>query len=73
MDEFGCLNKDNLQARVDHAAYYTAADAACGIPICWWDNGAFSGDGENFGLLRRQDVSWPFPELVEAMMKYKLQ
>ena len=73
MDEFGCLNKDNLQARVDHAAYYTAAAAACGIPVCWWDNGAFSGDGENFGLLRRQDVSWPFPELVEAMMKYKLQ
>ena len=74
MDEFGCLLKgDNLQARVEHVSYYVANATSYGIPVAWWDNNAFAGSGENFGLLRRQDVTWPFPELVEAMMKYKLK
>ena len=74
MDEFGCLNKNgNLQARVDCAAYYTATAASVGIPVVWWDNNLIEGEGEQFGLYYRQTGEWIYPEIVEAMMRYKMK
>ncbi|MBR5288483.1 MAG: glycoside hydrolase family 5 protein [Clostridia bacterium] len=69
--EFGAMEKDgNLQDRVEFAAYYVAAASARGFACCWWDNNIFSGSGERFGLFDRKNLSWPAPELVEALMKY---
>lgn len=69
--EFGARNKkENLQARVDFAAYYVANARARGITCCWWDNNAFYGSGECFGLFDRKTVSWKYPDIVIAMMKY---
>ena len=69
--EFGARAKNNnLQARVDFAAYYTASAISRGMPCLWWDNNAFSGDGENFGLLRRMKENWLCPDIVVAMVRY---
>lgn len=69
--EFGARNKgDNLQERVNFAAYYTAAASARNMPCCWWDNHAFTGNGELFGLIQRDTCVWQYPEIVEAMMQY---
>ncbi len=69
--EFGARNKkDNLQDRVSFAAFYTAAASARNIPCVWWDNGAFQGQGELFGILRRSDAVFVYPEIVEAMTRY---
>ena len=69
--EYGALiKKDNLQARVDFTAFYVATASARNLPTVWWDNGAFSGSGENFGLLDRRNVRIAFPEIVEAIMTY---
>lgn len=69
--EFGSRDKSgNLQARVDCAAYYVAAARTKGITCCWWDNNAFSGDGENFGLLYRFGMNWIQFDIVQALMKY---
>ena len=69
--EFGALRKgDNLQERVDFAAYYAAAASARNIPCIWWDNHAFTGDGELFGLIERRTCQWKYPEIVDALMKY---
>ena len=69
--EFGARDKGgNTQARVDYAAYYTFAAKARGIPCCWWDNNAFRGDGELFGLLDRGQCAWAYPQIVEALVKY---
>ena len=71
IDEFGARDKDNnIQARTDFATYYIAAARARGITCCWWDNNAFSGNGENFGIFRRIVSQFLYPELVEGMMKY---
>ena len=72
MGEYGALNKDNLQDRVTFTAYYVASASARGIPCFWWDNHAFRGWGENFGLLDRKAISWPNPEIVDAIMRYAL-
>ncbi len=54
IDEMGCIDKDNAQARYDWARYYVSAAAAYGIPCIWWDNGALHTTGENFGLIDRR-------------------
>ena len=68
--EFGARNKDNPEARVQFSAYYVAAARAHGISCCWWDNHAFAGSGENFGLLARGDSVYVYPEIVQALVKY---
>ena len=69
--EFGARDKHgNAQARVDYAAWYAFSAKARGIPCCWWDNNAFTGSGERFGLLDRAACAWAIPQIVEALVKY---
>lgn len=69
--EFGARNKDlNTQDRVDYASYYIAAARARGITCIWWDNNAFTGNGENFGLYYRLGNYFIFEDIVNGMMKY---
>ncbi len=69
--EFGSRGKGmNLQSRIDHAAFYIASAHACGITCCWWDNNAFAGNGELFGLFLRSRLKWSPPQILSAMIKY---
>jgi len=69
--EFGALDKDNnLQERVDYAAYYIASAKARGMTAMWWDNNSFSGNGENFGLLYRAGGYIVYEDILNALMKY---
>ena len=67
--ETGARNKDNLDSRIDWAGFYTSTMRNSGITCVWWDNGAFSGGGENFGLINRKDNTWKFPEVADAFVK----
>ena len=67
--EYGALiKKGNLQDRVDWTAFYVATASARNFPCLWWDNGSFSGSGENFGLLDRKTSTIATPEIVQAIM-----
>lgn len=69
--EFGARIKNgNTQARTEFAAYYVAKARHYGISVCWWDNNAFAGNGENFGLLRRANCTFMFPQIVAQMVHY---
>lgn len=69
--EFGARAKENnVEARTEFAAYYVARARSYGITACWWDNNAFGGDGENFGILRRVKNQILFPQIVEQMVYY---
>ena len=70
--EYGARDKDNLAARTDFFAYYIAAASARGIPCFVWDNNAFTGSGELFGLLNRQTNTFAFPQIVDSIMAYAL-
>lgn len=66
--EFGCRDKNgNLQSRVDFTAAYVALARARGFTCFWWDNHAFSGDGEVFGLLDRRSFQFVYPQIVQAI------
>lgn len=70
--EFGARDRNgNLQDRVNLAAWYTASARVRGIPCCWWDNGAVSGSGEIFAIMKRLDGTWYYPGIAEAMIRYK--
>lgn len=70
IDEFGARDKGgNIEARTDFATYYVAAARARGITCCWWDNNAFDGNGELFGIFRRRVCQFLYPDLVEGMMR----
>ncbi len=70
LGEFGAMTKkDNLDDRIAWAEYYVKKATEKGIPCIWWDNGAFYGSGELFGLLKRMYLKWEYPEIVDAMMR----
>lgn len=69
--EYGSREKNgNLQARTDFTAYYIEAARANGITCCLWDNNAYKGNGENFGVFVRQELSFAFPEILESIMAH---
>lgn len=67
--EFGSVNKSNADSRVQCLKDFLTAAKDIGVPCVWWDNGAKSGGGENFGLLNRKEGGWFFPEIITNMNK----
>ncbi len=68
--EFGSVNKNNLQDRVNFTAYYVAAARQHNMPCLIWDNAAFRNSDELFGLMDRRRCTWTFPEIIDAMIRY---
>ncbi len=66
--EFGALNKNNEEDQANWAKAYLTQSTMAGIPCCYWDNNAFHGSGENFGLLKRKDLTWPEPTFLRALL-----
>lgn len=67
--EFGSVNKENEQDRIQCAVDFLSAAKSAGVPCCWWDNNARRGDGELFGLLDRNGGGWYFPTLLQRMIE----
>ncbi len=69
--EFGAMIKNgNHQARTDWTAFYAATASARNLPVLWWDNGLFSGNGERFGLLDRKTCAFPHQTILDALVQY---
>lgn len=67
--EFGSVNKFNDEERIECVTDYINTAKSYGVPCVWWDNGTRMGSGENFALLNREEYSWYYPDIVEAIMK----
>ena len=65
--EFGSVNKENEQDRLQCLRDFLTAAKGAGVPCVWWDNGVRNGDGECFGLLDRNGGGWFFPGLVDGI------
>lgn len=69
--EFGAVDRQgNLQDRVDFTAFYAATASARNMPCIWWDNGAFGGNGEIFGILDREKAEFVYPQIAQALLTY---
>ncbi|NMA80147.1 MAG: glycoside hydrolase family 5 protein [Clostridiales bacterium] len=67
--EFGASNKNNIADRAAWTEYYVRKASEVGITCVWWDNGAFTGEGQLFGILNRNELRWQYPEIVDALMR----
>ncbi len=67
--EMGARSKANEEIRGEWAQFYISKAKEIGVPCIWWDNGAFSGNGECFGILDRSACEWKYPLVVEGLMK----
>lgn len=56
IDEMGCIDKDNPDARYAWCKAYVAAAKEYNMPCIWWDNGALKTTGENFGMIDRRNL-----------------
>ena len=65
--EFGALNKNNEAARAAWAEYYVNYAGSKGIPCFWWD------DGGNFRLLNRNNNTFYYPSICDALTQIALR
>jgi endoglucanase len=73
MGEMGALNRDNTEARTAWTYFYVTEARNRGILCIWWDNGRFGtsmrpADGDHFAILDRRTNTFPFPEIIDALM-----
>lgn len=69
LGEMGCVNRNNTEARAEWAKYYVSKAHEYGIPCLWWDNGAYLGSGELFGIYSRSSNKWIFRDVMEGLME----
>ena len=70
--EFGAMNRNNEKARADWADFYVSNAREKGIKCVWWDNGLITSTDpamELFGIINRTNYSFPFPVLLDSMLK----
>jgi endoglucanase len=74
--EMGAINRDNLEARVAWAEFYTSYAISKDIPCFWWDNGSYWvlrrldwGWEQTFGLLDRDNIEIAHQDIVDALMR----
>jgi endoglucanase len=71
--EYGASNRgDNTSARAAWTEYYVGKAAEAGIICVWWDNGSFCGDYENFAIIRRDTLEFPYPTILAPLVKERL-
>lgn len=61
IDEMGCTDKSNPDARYEWAHDFVSCASGYGIPCIWWDNGYLHGTGDNFGMINRNSLAL-YPE-----------
>lgn len=68
LGEFGAINKANPEIRTNWVKFYVSEAKKIGVPCLWFDNGAFTGEGETLGLIDRNSYAWKFKEIPDAMI-----
>ena len=66
IDEMGCRNKNNDEARYEWAKYYVSTAKKYGMICIWWDNGITTTSSEGFGILNRRKLQ-VFDESVRVL------
>nr|QPB75700.1 cellulase 5A [uncultured bacterium] len=75
MGEASSTDRNNTAAREAWTTYYFTKAREAGIPVVLWDNmvtvsyKGYLGSGENHGYYDRNNNTWFFPSIINAMMK----
>jgi len=69
ISEFGAVNKDNLEDRLEWVNYYVTSAKEKGIICIWWDDGSSKEKTGRYELLDRHNLKWEFPEIVDILVR----
>ncbi len=69
LGEWSSGNQNNLSDRLVHASYYAQAAASRGIASIWWDNGNSGVSNDGLAIFNRQNMTWPFGEIVDVIIE----
>ncbi len=61
--EFGCVYKQNDEAREEWVQFYTTLMRINQIAYVWWDNGS-----QEYALMNRDNYTWEFPRIVDILL-----
>ncbi len=70
--EYGATNKDNLEDRVAWFKFYVSCAREHGFTCILWDNGdprPSTTESERYGFYDRENASWYFPEILDAIVE----
>ena len=70
--EMGTIDKNNTEARIEWAKFYTENSRKFNLPIVIWDNQFFKNpnyDGETFGCYHRDTLEWDFEEYIDSFVE----
>ncbi len=60
--EYGCIDKNNEEERIEWAKYYMELSKKYQIPCIWWDNGS------TYQMLDRNEITWKYPDIVKVIV-----
>ncbi|MCR5332371.1 MAG: glycoside hydrolase family 5 protein [Lachnospiraceae bacterium] len=66
--EFGSVNKKNPDDVIRWITDYMSLMNKYGIKCMWWDNGLYTSNGENFGILNRKTLKWFNQDIADALI-----
>lgn len=73
ISEYGATNKNNLQDRVAWFGDFIKESRSYGMCCILWDNGVWKVEdddyNERYGYYNRNNQTWYFPEIIEAIIK----
>ncbi|WP_299129106.1 glycoside hydrolase family 5 protein [uncultured Winogradskyella sp.] len=69
LGEWSSGNQNNTPSRLAHAAYYAQAAAQRGFASIWWDNGNSGVSNDGLAIFNRQNFSWPFEAIADAIIQ----
>ena len=71
LGEFGTLNKNNTEDRIEYGRYYVINARKNHMSCVVWDNGVWDNKvvGDDIGELHREDLAWNIPELIDVYLK----
>ena len=68
LGEWSSGNQDNIEDRLEHAAFYAEAAAERGFASVWWDNGNSGISNDGLGIFDRNNLTWPFGNIADAII-----
>ena len=69
LGEWASGNQNNIEDRLEHAAYYAQAAAERGFATVWWDNGNSGISNDGLAIFNRQTLTWPFGNIADIIVE----
>lgn len=68
LGEWSSGNQNNIEDRLEHAAFYAEKAAERGFASVWWDNGNSGVSNDGLAIFDRRSLSWPFGSIADSII-----